>query len=280
MSRIGLIILALSACSSVYAVAGEPEQFQGRLEIVTFDNIDKTTEKFSSGVGYNGAVEMALFVKGNKVLVADKSHHYNTLLDPDKNEVTIWCEGLGKGMSCDYGEYLVAFSALSNKPRSIMGHPLPVYTVYDIKVITDTLKAFGRDARFVKGRLENIYAGTDVDAEIIPSVRMPEALNLTLVYGLDVEGLAVKFRFAQDNRGAYVGQLKAYRGVEVKSMDMFDVEDRVFDIPSGVKIKKGKVHNIDGFLKDVSKYLKKENLFPGQGTPEVIYELNEDDWSY
>lgn len=256
------------------------EKFEGKLQVVTFNNMDKKTEGFSSGIGYNGATELEIIVKGDKVLVNNKSLFYSTLYDPESGFVYFWSEKLGEGISIDYQKYCEMFQVFTKKDRKFLFTVIPGYT-YNLSVVTDKIESFGHPAQFLSGRIENKTAGVDVDLEIIPSISIPFGLNMALTYGIDIEGFVSKFRWTMDNRVALVGQFKGYQGIDVKSMDMsYQPTEEDFKIPDSVIIKKKGPADLHGYCKKLGKYLKKNNLFPDQTNSEVIYELNENEWSY
>lgn len=271
------LILTMFCCLGFVIHA---EKFEGKLQVVTFNNMDKKTEGFSSGIGYNGATELEIIVKGDKVLVKNKSLFYSTLYDPESGFVYYWSEKLGEGISIDYKKYCEMFQVFTKKDRRFLFTVIPGYT-YNLSVVTDKIKSFGYPATFLSGRIENNFAGVDVDLELIPSMSIPLGLNMTLTYGMDIEGFVSKFRWTMDNRVALVGQFKGYQGIDVKSMDMsYQPTEEDFKIPDSVKIKKKGTKDLHGYCKKLGKYLRKNNLFPDQTNSEVIYELNEDEWSY
>lgn len=274
-------ILTLICGLGLSSIQTGAQTFQGEFNAVSFNNIDAKIQKYSSGVGYNGAEESTFYCKGNKVLVNDKSLLYAKLFDPDNNIVILYCEGLGKGLSVDYDEYLNCFATFSKKEREFMGYKMPPFTLYELNVTNDNLEAFGHKAEFIKGRLENKYAGTEMDFEIIPSIKISEALNLAMIFGVELDGLPIKFRWTQDNQSKALGRMKSYMGIEVTSLtENNDLDDTIFEVPKNVKVKKGEAKDVSGFLQEIGKYLKKNNFFPDQRGEEITYELNEAEWDY
>lgn len=280
-------LLIFMCCAFVYNFTYATKTFQGELTTIEFNNLDKKTITFSSMMGYNGACKISYYSKGSKVLVKNHSLCYSILLNPDNQTATYYCELLKEGISINYMEYWNLFATFSNKKRVIkagilfkMPMTMPHNKIYDFNTIVDTLTAFGHKSRFIKGRIENQYAGTDIDIEIIPSLKMSHALNVALVYGTQVDGLPVKFRWNQNNSGGILGRMKSYQGIEIIELNENPINDNIFEIPDFIKIKKKGVGNIHGFLKKVGKYLKKNNLYPNQRNQEVTYELDESKWTY
>lgn len=277
-------VLSKILCLLCVAILGgqnmSAEIFTGKMEMVSFQNIDEKTIQYSSGIGYNGACKESVIVNATKTLVKNNSLQYSTLLDADAKKVVIWCEKMGEGVEIDYKTYLITFNTFVDEPRVVMNYTVPPYK-YNLKQTAANLEAFGKPACFYSGTLENDNAGVSVQLEVIPSLECTPALQCILLYGLNVKGLPVKFRWNIDNRVEMLGQFKSYKGLEVESIDSnYTPSDSDFSIPGKVKIKRIKIWELDGFLQKIGKYLKKNKLFPDQTGNEFIYELNEDEWSY
>ena len=287
MKKVVLSLLSLLVSISTYA-----QTFEGILHVTSIYNLDKKTAFFSSGMGYNGNAIWTYYVKGNKVLAQHNTLQYSTLYNPDEDLVTIYCEGLGEGISLNYTEYWNLMVCFTNKKRyisipsvtgTIKKEQTP-FTLYQLSVKAENLEAFGYKSKFIEGVLENMYMGTRIETEVIPTIKISQALNLAMIYGTDIDGLPIKFRYTQDNAGsvALLGKMKNYQGVVVNEFKTdTNLDDSFFQIPSGINVKEKGVGSIHGFYKKIATYLKKNNLYPGQGdVKEVTYELDESEWDY
>lgn len=302
-SAVYSILIILFAVQNVSA-----QTFEGELSVVSFNNLDKKTEEFSSGVGYNGTERINFYSKGEKVLVRNLSLLYSILFDPTNNVVVYYCEGLKKGISVNYNDYWSGYAVFSKEPRSFMGQKLPEYSLYEFETIADSIQSFGCKAKFLRGRLENQHAGTDVELLLIPDRVISKALRLSLIHGLSVEGLPVKYRwtshlkfeaaFKDSGVKHFKGKLrvgrerqhidinikdnlKSYMGREIIDIKENDnLEDSLFVIPTDIQIEKTNPASLHGFLTEVGKYLKSNNLFPNQRGEEVTYEINDEEWDY
>lgn len=253
--------------------------FIGRMEIVTFQNMDKTTQRFSSGIGYNGACREIVLVGENGLLVENKSLRFSKLIDADKGRVYIWCNGLGEGIDVDYNEYMAVFSTFSNRTRTYLGVELQKYN-YDLRCDSDSIISFGKDAISCLGRIECKSSGTDIKKCVyIPAFESPQFLQCVLQDGFNVDGLVVKFMWSIDTR-VWGIKLKGYKGMEVQSID-WDYAPSKEDLtpPSGIVFKKKRINGVQGFYKKIGKYLRKNKLFPDQTGDEFIYEIDENEWN-
>lgn len=262
------------------SIQEEIKAFEGEITAITFNNIDKNTQTFSSGVGYNGSTQLQIFAKGNKVLVKNLSLLYCILYDPDNNITTYYCEGLGKGISVDYSELWNVFATFTTKERKFMGVTIPSYSICESPSSIGDIDAFGFKSEFTKLRLENQHAGVDMEFGIIKSISISPALNLTLINGADIDGLPIKYRWTIDLRAGILGQMKGYSGFEVTELNATTIDGSIFEVPENITIEKKEVSDLHGFLMSVGKYLKKNNLFPVQRGEEVTYELDESEWDY
>lgn len=262
------------------SIQEEIKAFEGEITAINFSNIDKKTQTLSSGIGYNGSTQLQIFAKGNKLLIKNLSLLYCILHDPDNDITTYYCESIGKGVSLSYLEYWNCHAALSTKKREYKGFTIPSYTICGNPTSIVGLKAFGYNSEFTKLRLENQGIGLDLEIEIINSIHISPALNLTLINGADIDGLPIKFRGTSDLRAGMLGQMKSYYGIEVTELNATTIDSSIFEIPENITIEKKEVSDLYGFLKSVGKYLKKNNLFPDQRGEEVTYELDESEWDY
>lgn len=275
MQKIISLLFAIIICiGNTYAFG---ESFTGKMEVISFQNIDKSTIRFSSGIGYNGACNEVVLVKDNIVLVENISLKYTTLLNPKNKKVYIWCTPLGEGIIVDYDEYLAIFSTYSNIERYYLGVKLQNY-VYDITADSTPRNIFDKAAIFYQGRIECKSSGVDVKCEVIPSIQSPLALQCVLQNGFNVQGLVTKFMWTIDTR--FLGiKLKGYKGMDVQSIDWeYIPSDEELSIPTSIRFEEKKSSSVHGFYKKISKYLKKNHLFPNQTGEEFIYEINEDEW--
>lgn len=262
-------------------IYGEAPVFQGELSTIAFNNIDRKIENISTGLVYNGAEKITFFCKGNKTLARNKSLLYSILFDPDSGTVTYFCNGTNEGLSIDYLEYWTIYANFSKVERSIMGIKLSDYSVYEVKTLCDTTKHLGFKSKFVRARLEDKYAGTDMEYFILPEFSITPALNLAMVNGMELNGLPIKFRWTQDSKAFLLGRTKLYKGFEVTEIkEDNNLDNSIFSIPPTIKVKKGNIGNIKGFLKKVNKYLKSTSLHPDLQGEKVFYELNENEWDY
>lgn len=267
------------------AADANSKDFQGRLEIVRFINIDNKTQSMSSDVGYNGASRETITVSEDKVLVENKSLLYSMLFNLKTNQLFIWCEKMEEGIIVNCSAYVTLFSTFAKEPRYYGKTKLPQY-LYNLKLTQDKLTSFGISSSIYSGRLEcdmgKFSIGTDFQCEMIPSYSISQILQCVLLNGLNINNyMPIKFRWTSYSKGSVINNMKNYIGWEVQSIDWdYIPNDAIFSIPQNIQFKNFSIEKLHSFYKKIGKYLRKNNLFPDQTGEEFIYEINEEEWSY
>lgn len=265
-----------------------PKDFEGELHYRSLENHDKNIVKYSYGMAYNGARDVTIIIKNNNVLYRDECTKITILLN-NKNKVVVYSDILKEGLEFDYDKYtrlylgtfspegpLVPYRAsLYSKVRY---NPLPP-TLYDFKDSVYSTKILNMDAVFVKGRIENTYAGTDFDIIKIPGFNMPINYYTAQLYGIKQHGLITKFIWEQNNK-SILGTMKSYVCTELKQITERTVATSEFEIPQEIKIKKGTALRLLKLHKKSRNYLKKHKMYPTFTQTDVIYQIDDESWDF
>lgn len=256
--------------------------FEGEIAYRNFENHSKTVRRFSKGMAYNGARNVKVLLKGNKMHIIDESMHLNTLVLPDENAVIIYNDLLKRGLKCSYSNYTQTYmSAYSSKP-SVVGQTKK----YAVRKTGLTKVIKGEQCSQYKGNVTAQVSGVSpavTEIEMWCSDRYKTSPTYTyFLNGIEVANLAVKYTTDQHGKIPIFGSMDSFVAAEVKSITPRNVDDSEMQIPADYELKEtDSASKMLGIYGDTSKYLKKNKMYPTDAdtNTEVTYTIDEE-WDF
>lgn len=287
MNKLIYVSLAIIVCGNIcFNLKGQPVtdpiKFEGEIKAIRTNNLDRNTEKISSGFGYNGATKFSYFVKGDKALAVDSTLHYSTLYDPIAGTITMYGHYMKEGIVIPWADYEMALKSWSNTPRQCKGKPLDPYDVYTITPINEDCEVLEYPSKIynVNFEIHNPVANSQnvIAIEVIPQFTLSDAASGAIANCIDVNGIPARIKAIMGTR--VLGKdIKSYLGLDVKNIIVNPyLPDSIFNVPSDVKIKKVDLIKLNDFVKKNINFLKKKGLYPKDN--EVVFELEDEDWIY
>lgn len=214
-----------------------------------------------------------------------------------------------------YSEYAQCMlNRFSKEGPSYLGHGLPP-TLYRFEN-KGTTTLMDRSADYLKGRIENATASTDIDIYAFSSFIMPKAYTALCLRGIEVDGVIGKTVWKQTNmigdamkdmsdnikrsvykkisklagtKVTYTSDAKVYCMSKLTDIRERVVDDTEFSIPSDIKIyysSENSLHKrastmtqLTDFYKENHAYLMKHNMYPTQVNRDVVFSIDEE-WDF
>lgn len=269
-------ILFLGFVSSIHAA--DVTTFEGEIQYRNFENHSSLIRRFSSGMAYNGARDIKIIMKGNKMHVIDESMHIHTIFLPDEDKVILYSDVAKKGLFTSYKEFVPTYYELFSPSKKT--------NQYSIKNMNE---------RQYKDEKCSVYSGqiiitpegttnsTTTDAELWVSHKYKiDKCYLNYIYGIDVPGVVLKWSYKQEGKVPLLGKMSSYVASEIKNISERAVSDSEFEVPSDVSLKdSGSPFKLLGIYKENKKFLKKNKMYPTDADKdnEVTYKIDEE-WDF
>lgn len=258
------------------------KQFEGEINYRNFENYSKPVRKFSKGMAYNGARNVKVLIKGNKMHIIDESMHLNTLLLPDEDRVIIYNDLLKRGLQCSYGNYTTTYMSTYSPKPNVVGQTKD----YKVEITGKKNTLLGHVCGNYKGTVTaktsaSSPAVTTVDVWYSTEYEVNPIYNFYL-YGIESPGIAMKWTIDQHSKVPLFGTFDSFIASEVKSITQREVDDSEMQIPSDYELKvTDSPFKMLGIYGDTKKYLKKNNMYPGDADTDkdVTYKI-EEEWNF
>lgn len=277
MKKIITLLMILLTVGSISA-----DKFEGVLKYRNFENHSKAVRNLSKGMAYNGARDMELLLKGNKILIKDMSMHYHVLIDPDAGSVVIFNDYIKKGLKSNYKKYAEQYLSGLTPKVTVEGQTkdFNIRETGESQTINDMKcnRYAGKLTVGVKG-LKPVE--TDVDVWYAADIEVDPIIGAFL-NGLPVPGIPVKLTVDQQGSVPIIGKMNSYIASELHSIEARPVEDSEFEIPADYEIKvTDSPFKMLSLYGQTTKYLKKNNMYPGAADKdsEVTYKI-EEEWDF
>lgn len=258
--------------------------FEGEITYRNFENHSKTVRKFSKGMAYNGARDMKVIMKGDRMLIIDESMHLSMLLLPDEEEVVIYNDLLKRGLRCSYNNFVQSNLSQYGDKSYLAG----ITIKNNVKETGETKTIKGEECGLAKGQIISTVDGSGIkptvhDMEVWCSKKYKISPTYKyFVNGLNVSGIAVKYTINSHGKVPLFGSMDSFIAAEVKEITPRKVEDSELEAPAGYEYKETDSPNkMLGIYGDTSKYLKKNNMYPTDADKdtEVTYKIDEE-WDF
>ncbi len=289
------VLLLLCLCLSAQTLlAQESVPFEGEMHYKGLSNIDKVNERLANGLFHNGALDITIIVKGNKVLCKDNMLHISTLYDMDNYEIVQYCELINQGYRCEFIDYALTNSFLSGlgvgyrATNFLEEERIEEPTVYNIVKTGEKSSYMGYTVDYVKGHIEYTIARHwvfDIDMYIISQYELPDAYRFALLDGLKIPSNSCVAKCDYKTFAKAFGEHLNSDYLELDSICFRKVEDYEVEIPQNIKIKKAAKGGLFAFAmlkfeNKVVKYLEKNNMLPSQSeNVKTEYRIDEE-WDF
>lgn len=272
-----LILLLFSVSISAQTV------FEGEINYRNFENNSKSVRSLSKGMAYNGARNVKVLVKGNKLHIIDESMHLNTLLLPDEGYAIVYNDLLKRGLKCSFLGYVQTYMSAYGPKTYTPGQTKN----YQVKQLEETKTFNDETCEIHKGQLITSVSGSSNPAttniEVWCSTKYTvDPVYQYYLYGIDVPGIAMKWTIDYQAKIPFVGKMSSYVASEVKSIIPRAIDDSEMQIPSDYELKEtDSAFKMLGIYGDTKKYLKKNKMYPGDADAdtEVTYKI-EEEWDF
>lgn len=258
------------------------DQFEGQIDYRNFESHSKIVRKFSKGMAYNGARDVKVLVKGNKMHIIDESMHLNTLLDPDANTVIIYNDLLKKGLKCTYTDYINTYMSAYGPNPTTEGQTKE----YSVAPVSEYKELNGVKCQKYSGKVVAKVEGTSpttTTVEVWCSTEHPvDPVYDFYLNGLQIPGVAMKWTTDQHGKLPLLGTLDSFVASEVKSITPRTVDDSEMQIPEDYELKvTNSPFKMMGIYGDTVKYLKKNKTYPADADKDqtVTYQI-EEEWDF
>lgn len=281
--------------------------FEGELHYRSVENHDQAVVASSVGRAYNGARNTTYIIKGNKILFIDECTHLHTLIDTEKNQVTLYSNLINKGMQFNYESYSNTYmESFSKQGPSYMGYKNPP-TLYRFQEEGKT-NFMGTSVEYIKGRIENITASTDFEFYSDNRITLPVNFNKLFTCGIEISGLICRMKYTQNNQisnalppelsksaskkaAKFISKKTGFKISNINDLKMFvlselkEIKERPVDdaellVPANIKIDVSEDPNkVIELYKENHDYLVKNNMYPTQLNKDVLYAIDEE-WDY
>lgn len=256
--------------------------FEGEINYRSFENHSKMVRKFSKGMNYNGARNVKVIIKGNKMNILDESLHLNVLLLPDEDCCIIYNDLLKKGLKCSFSNYTLSYMS-SFGPKCINSTQTKEYS---FEPTGETGTFTGEKCKRYKGLTKLIVSNME-PSTVTSDVWCATKYKVDPIYqyylnGLGVPGIAMKWTISSHAKVPIIGKMDTFVATEVKSIIPRKVDDSEMQIPSDYELKETdsafKMLKIYG---ETKKYLKANNMYPAdaESDTEVTYQI-EESWDF
>lgn len=253
-------------------MAGAQDKFfEGELVYDNFENHSKIVLKLSKGMAYNGKRTVRVLMKGSVVHIIDEVLHFHTLLVPDEKKAIIFSDFLKRGQQFPYDEYvktyLSQYSISKNKVKGTFAKT------------GETEQVLDHTCDLLKGKVSASSVKTDIEAWVTPEYKIHDSYR-TVVYGMDIEGLALKWAYKTVGKVPLIGEMRSYVQSELREFTPRQVSDAEMSVPEGFTIAEStSPFKVLGLYKDTKKYLKENGMYPDDMEKEVTYQT-EEEWSF
>ncbi|WP_305115934.1 hypothetical protein [Duncaniella muris] len=266
----------------ISVAVGAQNQFEGEIDYRNFESHSKTVRKFSKGMAYNGARNVKVLVKGNKIHIIDESMHLNTLLDPDANSVIIYNDLLKKGLKCTYTDYTTTYMSAYGPKPTVNGQTKE----YSVVPVNEYKEINGVKCQKYSGKVIAKVNGAN-PATTTVEVWCSNEHPVTPIYdfylnGLQIPGVAMKWTTDQHGKIPLFGSMDSFVASEVKSITPREVDDSEMQIPTDYELKvTNSPFKMLGIYGDTVKYLKKNKMYPADADKnmDVTYKI-EEEWDF
>jgi len=256
--------------------------FEGEIDYRNFENHSKAVRKLSKGMVYNGARNVKVLIKGNKMHIIDKSMHLNTLLLPDEGYVIVYNDLLKKGLKCSYTNYTMSYMSQYGPKEYIPGQKKN----YEVKATGEIKEIQDEPCKLYKGTVTTTVDGaspTVTAVEVWCSTKYKvDPVYQNYLYGVEIPGVAVKWATEQHGKIPIIGSMDSFVASEVKSITPRTVDDSEMQIPPEYELKlTDSAFKMLGIYGDTKKYLKKNKMYPAdaENNTEVTYKI-EEEWDF
>lgn len=275
--------LLLLLCSLVVFVpACSQEQFEGELNYRNFENHNNAARKLSDGISYNGARNVKILIKGNKMHIIDESLHMHTLLLPDEDYAIIYSDLLKRGIRGTYRSYAMTFPNKKDSSSFSLIERNEIVKKLDVKKNIIGYDCIGYKTTIKAGEKgkESNFAGEN-EIWLTTKYALPTEYYYYL-NNIDINGIVLKSTTRSTGKVPFIGNISSFVASEIKSIIPRYVEDSLMQVPVGYEwTDTDSLSKMVELYKDTKKYLKKHKMYPGDADAdsEVIYKI-EDEWDY
>lgn len=275
--------LCLLACLMGCALLTSAQTlFEGEIKYRNFENHSKNVRKFSKGMAYNGARNVRVLIKGNRVNILDESLHLNTLILPDEDCVIIYNDLLKKGLKCSYTSYTRQYMSQYG-PNCYLASQTKNY---NIKNNGQTKTINGEECIGYSGILETFVNGGSPTKVVIETwCSTKYKINPSYwyyLYGLEVPGIAVKWTINSQGKVPLFGTMSSFIASEVTEIIPRQVDDSEMQIPTNYELKEtNSPFKMLKIYSETKKYLKKNKMYPADADEDtdVTYSI-EEEWDF
>lgn len=264
------------------SIAVFSQTFEGEINYRNFENHSKTVRKFSKGMAYNGARNVKVLLKGNKMHIFDESMHLNILILPDEDNIVIYNDLLKRGLKCTYSSYKKNYMSAFGPEPTVDGQTKH-YNVLPKE-----------EKKTVNGETCTVYSGTvsaqvGSTAPIVTTIEVysSDKYNVDPVFncfmnGIETPGIAMKWTTDQHGKVPFLGSMDSFVASEAKTVTPRTVSDEEMRVPSDCQLKEtDSPFKMLGIYSDTQKYLKKNKMYPADADSDanVTYSI-ESEWDF